>query len=128
MGKEDRNRPYSAEEDPNYIAYKEALGRGDFSELDPESWLAFADGKLVGSAFTREELMDSLDKKVLRKGPMLTQVNPEPIKLHGFFTDPEGNLRRGVPITAYNEQGEEVPGYLEFNTQTFFPASNPGNK
>ncbi len=96
MAKEQKRRPASPEEDPNFLAYKSALDGGQFDQLDPTSWLAFADGQLVGSASSRDELLQTLGEDIIRKGPMLTQVKSEPITLRGFFTDPEGNLRRGV--------------------------------
>jgi len=49
---------------------------------------------------------------------------PKVIKLRGFFVDPEGNLRRGVPIIAQDEEGNEITVNREHNTGKVFPVSS----
>lgn len=46
---------------------------------------------------------------------------PKIRKLRGFFFDPEGNLRRGVPVIVEDAEGNEIPAYREHNTRIVFP-------
>lgn len=43
------------------------------------------------------------------------------MKLKGFFIDPEGNLRRGMPTWVIDEEGNEVPVSREHNTGITYP-------
>ena len=45
----------------------------------------------------------------------------KPIKLRGFFMDPEGGIHRGVPTWTVDDEGNETPVYREHNTGKAFP-------
>lgn len=118
--------PRTPEEDPNLLAYKASLDAGEFAELSPDTWVAFRDGKLVGSAPNKGELFDSMRSQTEAKSlpAFVTQVKEEsrkPVRLHGFFTDPQGGLRRGIPTWVKDEEGNEMPAYLEFGSNTVYP-------
>ena len=109
-------------EDPNYLAYQRALESGEFTNFEPGTFVAFHKGKLVGTGIDRDKLFEELGKKGIG-GFLSHQVNiaEEPIVLRGFFTDPDGNLRRGVPTWTLDEQGIEHPVNLEWGTNTVYP-------
>ena len=43
------------------------------------------------------------------------------MKLKGFFIDPEGKVRRGVPGFVIDEDGGEKPDFREHNTGISYP-------
>lgn len=56
---------------------------------------------------------------------------PKVIRLRGFFADPEGNLRRGVPTWTIDAEGNETPVFREHNTGMVFPRAveeTPGDE
>lgn len=48
--------------DPNYIAYQAALEAGDFEKLEPGTWVAFNEGKLIATNADRDLLFQELNK------------------------------------------------------------------
>lgn len=125
MGNERKRVSRELAEDPNYIAYKKALEAGEFDGMEPTSYLAFLDGKLIATANTKDEIFEKIKSE--KGGVMMTQVKPEPIKLHGFFVDPDGNLRRGVPTWTVDEAGNETPVNLEWGSHKVYPREEGGS-
>ena len=77
MSTEDKNIRISEElaNDPNFIAYNEAKNSGQFDELEPGTFVAFHEGKLVGTATDRDQLAESLLEKGIEGGYYYKQVN-----------------------------------------------------
>ena len=108
-------------EDPNYLAYQSALESGQFASLEPGTFVVFNEGQLVLTGMDRDKIFEELGKRKI--GGFIHQVNipEEPIVLHGFFSDPDGNLRRGVPTWTVDDEGKEHPVNLEWGTNTVYP-------
>lgn len=54
--------------DPNFQAYSRAAIQGEFDSLSPGTFIAYVDGKLIGSAATLEEL-NQLNEMRIRQAP-----------------------------------------------------------
>lgn len=50
------------ENDPNYVAYRAALGSGELDDFLPGTWVAFSGGELFASDTDREALFNQLKK------------------------------------------------------------------
>lgn len=109
--------------DPNHIAYTQAVARGDFEGMDPETWLAFRQGELIGTNLDQEVLMEELRSSPNAEAAvMFIQVQgPQVKELGGFFFDADGELHRGVPIVVHDEEGNEGVMGLDFMSDTLFP-------
>jgi hypothetical protein len=65
----------NAANDPNCLAYQEALKAGQFKEMTPGDYVAYFEGKLIASG-PRDKVLE----EIRGKGAMLHQVNhPEEI-------------------------------------------------
>ena len=105
--------------DPNYLAYQSALDKGEFTDLEPGTYVVFNDGKLVAVDADRKAIIEKLNG--LGVGGFMTRVNlPEEV-LPGFFTDPEGKLHRGVSTWANDGEGIITPVYLEWGSNNIYP-------
>lgn len=61
--------------DPNWLAYQEALKAGQFKEMTPGDYVAYFEGKLIASG-PREKVLEVIEGK----GAMLHQINyPEEV-------------------------------------------------
>jgi len=73
--------------------------------------------------------MSEDDPKKKRAEPLPDpEGDDEVIQLDGFFLDPDGGLRRGVPTWVIGKDGEDIPVFLEFNTDMVFPREVPPPK
>ncbi|MBI2310832.1 hypothetical protein HYU90_03385 [Candidatus Collierbacteria bacterium] len=108
-------------EDPNYVAYQQALESGQFANLEPGTFVVFHEGQLVLTGTDRDKIFEELGKRGI--GGFIHQVNisEEPIVLHGFFVDSDGNLHRGIPTWVYDDEGNEHPVNLEWGTNIVYP-------
>lgn len=116
---------YRAEEDPNWIEYQRALAAGEFADLDPNTYLVYSNGQLIGSGPDRQALLDQIyadpdhEKDV---AIMIAKAEPDPPReLHGFFVDADGESHRGVPIITLDEEGNEKVMGLDFHDHTAYP-------
>lgn len=64
MGVEKKAKaPDESDSDPNFIAFQRAESLGQFSNLDPGTYVAFHEGKLVGTEADKKKLFQLLGEK-----------------------------------------------------------------
>lgn len=66
--------------DPNFLAFQQALEKGDFNEFEAGTYVAFHDGELVGTGSDVEKLIQELSEQ--GKHSFLKQVNVPERVLH----------------------------------------------
>ena len=77
---EDRYEHISKEamRDPNFLATRLAEVQGEFNDLPPGTWVAYQDGKLIGTGESAETLSQSIAGiRDPKKEVMMHQVNVE---------------------------------------------------
>lgn len=65
----------SLAQDPNFIACQKAVERGQFRDLKPGTYVAYAEGELVGTGMDREQVLQEMKESNFKKGVYIHQVN-----------------------------------------------------
>jgi len=79
MGRKESQPSREPRKDPNYIAYQKALKTGAFEKMEPGTFVAYHEGKLVGTGTDRDMLLRGVRDKGIQ-GFFLHQVGvPEEV-------------------------------------------------